>query len=59
MNLTVFNMLGQKVMTLVDKRMEAGYHSVVFDARSLASGMYIYRIQAGSYVSTKKMMLIK
>ncbi|MCG8374239.1 MAG: 5'-nucleotidase C-terminal domain-containing protein, partial [Balneolales bacterium] len=58
-NLTVFNMLGQKVMTLVDRRMEAGYHSVVFDARSLASGMYIYRIQAGSYISTKKMMLIK
>lgn len=58
-NLTVFNMLGQKVMTLVNGKMEAGYHSVRFDASALASGMYIYRIQAGEFVSTKKMMLIK
>ncbi|MGB0345987.1 MAG: choice-of-anchor I family protein [Balneolaceae bacterium] len=58
-NLTVYNMLGQKVMTLVESKMEAGYHAVKFDASSLASGMYIYRIQAGSFVSTKKMMLIK
>jgi len=58
-NLTVYNMLGQKVMTLVQEKMDAGFHAVKFDASSLASGMYIYRIQAGEFVSTKKMMLIK
>lgn len=58
-NLTVYNMLGQKVMTLVEGKMEAGYHAVKFDASNLASGMYIYRIQAGTFISTKKMMLIK
>lgn len=57
--LNVYNMLGQKVMTLVNKRMDAGAHQVSFDARSLASGMYIYRIEAGTFVSSKKMMLIK
>tara|TARA_R100000963_G_C4641541_1_gene105173 strand:- start:1899 stop:2243 length:345 start_codon:yes stop_codon:yes gene_type:complete len=57
--LTVFNMLGQRVMTLVDNRMEAGAHKVTFDARNLASGMYMYRIEAGSFINTKKMMLIK
>lgn len=57
--LSVYNMLGQKVMTLVNGKMEAGFHQVTFNAGSLASGMYIYRLDAGSFVSTKKMMLIK
>ncbi|MCG8374662.1 MAG: T9SS type A sorting domain-containing protein, partial [Balneolales bacterium] len=58
--LQVFNTLGQQVATLVsNEKMEAGWHSVQFNAGSLASGMYIYRIKAGSFVQTKKMMLIK
>lgn len=57
--LTVYNMLGQKVATLVNERMQAGAHQVTFDASSIASGMYVYRIEAGNFVSTKKMMLIK
>jgi hypothetical protein len=55
----VFNMLGQHISTLVDSKMQAGYHSVVFEASSLSSGIYIYRIVAGDFVQTKRMMLIK
>ncbi|WP_421773498.1 lamin tail domain-containing protein [Gracilimonas sp.] len=58
-NLTVYDMLGRKVATLVNERMTAGTHTAAFDASRLASGMYIYRIEAGSFESIKKMMLIK
>lgn len=59
-NLTIFNVLGQKVVTLVDgQQLSAGNHTVNFDASSLSSGMYIYRIEAGEFMSSKKMMLIK
>lgn len=57
--LTVYDMLGRKVATMVNERMNAGRHSMEFDASRLASGMYIYRIKAGSFTSIKKMMLIK
>ena len=57
--LEVYNMLGQKVSTLIDQKMQAGWHSVQFDASGLSSGTYIYRIQSGSFVQTEKMMLIK
>lgn len=42
----VFNILGQSVKTLIDKKMTAGYHQVEFDASNLTSGVYLYRIQA-------------
>ncbi|HAP35823.1 MAG TPA: hypothetical protein DCQ28_07735, partial [Bacteroidetes bacterium] len=57
--LKVYNMLGQEVASLVNKEQQVGNYQVVFDANKLATGIYIYRIQAGSYVETKKMMLIK
>ncbi len=58
-SLKVYNLLGQEVATLVNSRMSAGVHQVKFDASQLASGVYIYRIEAGSFTQTKKMMLIK
>lgn len=57
--LTVFNMLGQEVSTLIQGTMAAGFHKVEFDASNLNSGMYIYRIEAGKYVSVRKMLLMK
>jgi len=58
-SLTVFNVLGQQVTTLVDRDMEAGSHTVQWDASGVSSGVYFYRIQAGDFNSTKKMMLLK
>lgn len=59
-NLTVYNLLGQKVATLINgKTMTSGTHSVTFDASSLSSGVYLYRLEAGSFVSNKRMTLIK
>lgn len=58
-SLKVFDMLGREVATLVDERKAAGEHEVHFDASPLSSGMYIYRIQAGDFLQTRKMILIK
>ncbi len=59
-NLTVFNMLGEEVTVLINNQfIEAGQHSVRFDGSNLASGTYIYRLTAGDFVQTKKMMLTK
>ena len=57
--LEVFNILGQRVASLVNKQQTAGYHNVTLDASRFASGMYLYRIQIGDKVITKKMMLLK
>lgn len=57
--LTVYNPVGQKVATVVNGSFGAGRHTVSFDASHLPSGMYLYRIDAGSYTATKKMLLMK
>jgi len=58
-SIEVYNLLGQKVATLLDAVKDAGSHTVSFDAKGLASGVYFYRLTAGAQVMTKKMMLMK
>ena len=58
-SLVVYDILGNEVTTLVNEQKEPGYYEVDFNASSFASGVYIYRLQSGSFVSTKKMMMLK
>lgn len=58
-SLKVYNLLGQEVRTPVNEKMEAGEHRVTFNAEGLPSGVYIYRIQAGEYSASRKMVIIK
>ena len=57
--LKVFNILGQEVAELINNVKSAGNYNVSFDGTNLTSGMYIYRIQSGSFTATKKMVLVK
>jgi len=57
--LQVYNLQGQTIETLVNGNMEAGYHSVVWNANSYASGVYFVKMVAGNYVNTQKLMLLK
>jgi hypothetical protein len=57
--LKVFNVLGKEVTTLINGQVEAGNHKVNFDATNLNSGVYFYRLESGSFIDTKKMILLK
>ncbi len=57
--LKVYNMLGEEVATLVNQNQSAGNYSVNFNASRLASGVYMYRIDAGNFTATKKLILLK
>jgi len=57
--LTVYNSLGEEVARLVDQFVEAGTHEVDFNAANLPSGLYLYKLNAGSFTSVKKMVLMK
>lgn len=57
--IAVYNLLGQEIATLVDEDLQAGAHQVVWDASTVPSGVYFYRIEAGVYAQTRKMTLIK
>jgi hypothetical protein len=58
-SLRVYNMLGQEVAVLVNREQEPGYKMVKFESNHLPSGVYVYRMAAGSYTDTKKMLLIR
>ena len=57
--LIAFDILGNEVATLVNENQIAGNYSVNFDASNLASGIYLYKLQSGSFIQTKKLMLLK
>lgn len=58
-SIKVFDILGREVVVLVNEVKQPGYYEIRFDGSSLASGMYFYKIEAGTFVETKKMVLIK
>jgi hypothetical protein len=57
--LAVYNLLGEKVASLVNELKEAGRYEINFDASDLASGIYVYNLKSGSFNSVKKMLLMK
>ncbi len=57
--LKVYSILGEDITTLVNNKLQAGNHTYEFDGNNLASGVYIYRIEAGKYQQVKKMVLLK
>ncbi len=57
--LQVYNLLGEVMATLVNEEKSAGTYDVEFNATGLPSGIYFYKLQAGSFVETKKMILLK
>jgi hypothetical protein len=57
--LTIYDLLGRRVATLVDEEQRAGYRSVAWNGANVASGVYLYRIQAGEFTQTRRMLLLK
>jgi endo-1,4-beta-xylanase len=58
-SIRVYDITGRLIQTLVNNRQSAGTHTVQFNASNLSSGVYFYRLEAGSYTNVKRMMLIK
>jgi flagellar hook assembly protein FlgD len=57
--LEIYNISGQKVATLVDSEEQPGYRSVTWDASNVSSGVYFYKLTAGEFSETKRMMILK
>lgn len=55
----IYDLLGSEVKTLIDHELDKGWYDLTFNASGFSSGFYIYRMQAGNYISTKKMLIIK
>jgi flagellar hook assembly protein FlgD len=63
-NITIYDMLGRKIKTLINETQDASYRSIIWDATDnngelVSAGIYLYQIQAGEYMQTKKMVLLK
>ncbi len=58
-SIKIYNTLGLEVATLVDEFLPPGQHKTIWNATDFASGVYLYRIQAGNFVETKKLILLK
>jgi hypothetical protein len=63
-NITIYDMLGRQVKTLINQIQDAGYRSVIWDAtddygKPVSAGIYLYQIQAGDFIQTRKMVLLK
>jgi len=58
-SISIYNLQGREVVSLIDANMDAGYHSVVWNANSHSSGVYFVKMIAGEYVNTQKLMLVK
>ncbi|MCK4295939.1 MAG: T9SS type A sorting domain-containing protein, partial [Candidatus Marinimicrobia bacterium] len=58
-NLSIYNTKGQLIETLINKQIQSGYHSVIWDGSNVGSGVYFYRILAGDYSATGKCILLK
>jgi len=59
MKLTIYDLYGREIQTLLNKELAAGYHHIDFDASNLPSGIYFYKIESSSFIRTKKMILMK
>ncbi len=57
--LTIYDVLGRAVQTLINQELKAGYHEINFNANDMAGGIYFYRIKAGNFTETKKLILLK
>ena len=58
-NIGIYDILGQRVVTLVNQKQPAGHHQVIWNATDVSSGIYFYKLSAGDYSETKKMVLLK
>ena len=57
--ITILNAIGEEVTVVLNEEKESGFHTVDFNAASLPSGVYFCRLQAGSFLQTRKMILLK
>jgi len=57
--ITIYNSVGQRVETVMDRNMDAGFHNLIFNAYNYASGVYFYKIESGDFAQVRKMLLMK